>query len=88
MTYEMQRIASDPFDIACDDCPVHEITWWEEVSEEELREIHEWDIAADLSYPPALRQALIEDGQWEVPEPVFEDWLKKAITDGYVRVKE
>lgn len=39
-TYQILTSMPDPFDMACDDCSVHEIEYWENASLDLLHELH------------------------------------------------
>lgn len=88
MTYEVKRIATDPFDIMCGECQEHEIEWWEETTEEELRNDHGYMLSADLATPDRDKEWMAEAFGWKPTPERFEDWLSEAIADGYIRVVE
>ena len=86
MAYQVKREAADPFDIMCDDCPVHYIEYFEDVTEDELREDHSYMVAEDKWVPEEQKQAMAEEFGWEPTEPDFDKWLERCIAEGYVRV--
>lgn len=88
MTYEVKREAADPFSLMCSDCPVDYIEYWEEATEEELHEEHQWQCGADYSMPEWEQKRLAEQFGWEPTPADFNDWLAQAMADGYIRVKE
>lgn len=77
MKYEIKIVETDPFDIMCGDCPVHEIEWWYEVSVVELHQLHEEQMEMD--------EYMMDDDRWEPTEPDFDTWLRQSIENGYVR---
>lgn len=83
--YNVKRFASDPFDVMCSDCPVHEIEYFEQVSEEQLREDHLYMLGVDASIPDWERGMMEADGTWEPTEPDFDKWLEQCITEGYIQ---
>lgn len=86
MKYEIKRFGSDPFDVMCSDCPVHEIEWWESVTLDDLHTQHEYELAADASLPGWLVQEMRACGEWN-PTPLdFGEWLRQNIAEDHVRV--
>lgn len=51
MKYEIMVYGSDPFDIMCGDCPVHEISWWEEITLDELHDRYDEEVSEDATIP-------------------------------------
>lgn len=86
MGFEIKVFGYDPFDIMCSDCEVHEIWWWEGVTVDDLRRTHEEHMEMDAATPAWAIEDMKAQGEWE-PTPLdFEEWLRKAIKDEYVRV--
>ena len=85
--YEMMRTAIDPFDLACSDCELHEIQWFEKITEEELREAHAYELDLDKYMPDFQKDILIAEGNWYPTHESFDEWLKDNIDKGYIRVK-
>lgn len=85
MRYEVKKIDMDPFDLMCGECPVHELEYWEAVTEEELLEQHAEMIIADKYIPERDREALKDEYGWEPAEEDFNEWLEHSIRDGYIR---
>lgn len=83
--YEVKRESADPFDIMCSDCEIHYIECWEQVSEEELREDHLYDLGADSCIPENEKKVMAEEFGWTPAPEDFNEWLAQAIADGYVR---
>lgn len=83
--YEMKQYASDPFDVMCGDCPVHEIEYWQEVTEDELKEEHLYQLGADASMPDFEREMMQAEGNWWPTPEKYEDWLAECIKDGCIR---
>lgn len=72
-SYELLTSEPDPYDLACGDVPVHHMDVYNDVSLDELHQIHEQDIAyGDYTDDP------IHD---------FNQWLEYMIKSEYVRVK-
>lgn len=91
MKYEIKKIAHDPFDIACGDCPVHEIEYWAASSLEELHQFHNECIKVD-EYTPDSEKEIYEaiNGEKWKPTPVdFKEFLREEIENGNIReIKE
>lgn len=84
--YEVKCSGSDPFDIMCSDCPVHEIEWWEEATMEDLRNVHAEELEMDAATPDWAVKDMREQGLWNPTNPDFKEWLKERIVSGYVRI--
>lgn len=85
MLYEIKRCEVDPFDIMCGEGPEHEIEWWEGVTAEELHNIHQEQLEMDRATPSWAIEEMKESGTWGLTPSDFEEWLRKAIKDCYVR---
>lgn len=85
MKYEMKVFETDPFDIMCGECQEHEIEYWAPVTEEELRNDHDYYVIADKWVPEREKADLIADGMWAPTEPDFDKWLAEMIREGYIR---
>ena len=88
MTYEMKQIEVDPFDIMCGECQENYIEWWKAVTLAELKEEHEYQVAADNSIPEFQKQIMIQDNQWYETEKDFDKWIEQMIEEGYVRIAQ
>lgn len=88
--YEMKQIMVDPFDIMCGECQEHEIETWEEVSVEELCELHEKFLQDDEYIDEIDKQQFedLYDTPWKPTPETFDEFLAEAIADGYVREVE
>lgn len=89
MKYEVIRYESDPFDIMCGDCPVHEIEVWEEITLEELHEMHREFIEEDENIPDYIKDEIDEQtGKrcWTLTPKNFEEFLKEEISSGHIKV--
>lgn len=86
--YEEIRFEIDPFCIMCGEGPMEEITYWVDVTEEQLRETHEEQLSMDKAMPEFQIQQMKDEGCWVETEEKFEDWLEHCIKEGYVREKE
>lgn len=86
MKYQIRREAADPFDLMCSDCPVTYITWYEDITEEELRDLHDEQVSMDEWLPDFQKQIMIEEGQWYPTEKNFKKWLWQSIKQGYVKI--
>lgn len=90
MRYEILRTETDPFDMMCGDCEMHEIEYWEEISLDELHQHHIECVEADKNTPDFAKEeyeAMFGD-KWEDTPEDFEEFLKSAISSGYIREKE
>lgn len=85
MRYEIKRCEVDPFDIMCGECPQHEIEWWEGVTSEELHSIHLEQLEMDRATPSWAIEEMKEGGTWEPTPADYDEWLRKAIEDRYIR---
>lgn len=87
MKYEIKRYASDPFDIMCGDCMVHEIEYWKEASIEELHQFHEECIEADKFTPDIEKEEYeyMTGEKWRDTPANFEEFLKEEIANGNIR---
>ncbi len=85
MAYEVKKYGSDPFDIMCSDCPVHEIEWWEGATLDDLHGTHAEELEMDAATPDWMIEEMQEQGEWHPATPDFDEWLKEQIENGYVR---
>lgn len=87
MKYEIKRYASDPFDIMCSDCPLHEIEYWEEASIEKLHQLHEEFIEIDKHTPDFEKESYKDmlGEEWRDTPVDFEEFLKEEIASGHIR---
>lgn len=76
--YEVMRYAYDPY-------AGEEIVLWEPATIDDLQEIHQDQIDIDAHLPEFEKSAMLQDGSWYDTEEDFDEWLAKAISDGYVR---
>ncbi len=86
MKYQIRREEADPFCLMCSDCPVDYIVWYENTTEEELRDLHSEELAMDEYLPDFQKQIMMEDGQWYPTEKNFKKWLWQCIKSGYVKI--
>lgn len=87
MKYEVISYASDPFDIMCSDCPVHEIEYWTEASLEELHQFHKECMEVD-EYTPDFEKEEYEamtGEKWRNTPADFKEFLKEEIASGHIR---
>ena len=87
MKYEIKTSMPDPFDLACSDCEVHYMECWEEISVEELRQLHAEQLADDANTPDWEIEEMKANGGWNPTIPDFEMWLRQGILDGCIRTK-
>ena len=85
MTYEVKREAADPFDLMCSDCEVHYIEYFEEITEDELRDEHAYCVIEDKYMQEWEKEAMAEQFGWTPTEPDFNKWLQQCIASGYLR---
>ena len=85
--YEIKASRPDPFDLMCSDCEVHYMECWEDITIEELHQLHDEQMADDVNTPDWEIEELKANGNWEPTIPDFEKWLRQAIADGYIRAK-
>ena len=86
MEYEIKKYGSDPFDIMCSDCPVHEIEWWESATLNDLHIVHAEELEMDAYMPDWMVEEMQADCEWRPTNPDFDEWLKDEIERGYVRI--
>lgn len=79
--YETKVVEIDPFCIMCGEGPMDEIEYWKEISEEELKEIHEENLMIDEDF----RKGFIIAEDWEFTPKSFEEWINQSIADGDIR---
>lgn len=85
MKYEIKVSGSDPFDIMCSDCPVHEIEWWENATLEDLHDAHNEELAEDAAMPDWMAEEMKAQSEWHPAPHSFDEWLKERIEEGYIR---
>lgn len=51
MKYEIMTSMPDPFDLMCSDCEVHYIECWEDITIEELHQLHDEQMTDDTNTP-------------------------------------
>ena len=86
MRYQVRREAADPFDLMCSDCPINYMTWYEDATEEELRDMHSEQLNADEWIPEFQKQIMLEEGMWYPTEKDFKKWIWQSIKMGYIRI--
>lgn len=88
--YQVKVVATDPFDIMCGECQEHEITYYQDTTIEELRQMHEECLGIE-SCMTELDYQMYEDmnGEKFVPtNPDFDAWLQESIDIGFVKYEE
>lgn len=86
--YQVQVTVTDPFDIMCGEGPEHEITYFEDITLEELREMHEECLGVDACMTE-LDYQMYEDmnGEpYQLTNPDFDAWLAESIDIGYIQI--
>ena len=86
--YEMIEYVNDPFDIMCGDCTVHKMEVWHDTTEEELREMFEYELIEEKRLTDIEKEAYADMFGWKPAPTDFNEWLKQEIADGHVRIKE
>lgn len=86
MKYQVKRVEIDPFCIMCGEGPMDEIEYWEDITEEELREMHEYDVSAQKWIPEQEKLDLVEDGLLVIVSENYSEWLQQGVADGYIRM--
>lgn len=86
MRYEIKTSRPDPFDLMCSDREVHYIECWENITIEELRQLHSEQLAMDENTPDWVIEDMKKDGGWEPTIQNFDEWLRKSIEDGDIRI--
>lgn len=86
MKYEIKTSRPDPFDLACSDCEIHYIDCWEDITLEELRQLHAEQVEMDDHLPDWASDEMAEEYEWKPTIRDFDEWLRKSIEDGDIRV--
>lgn len=87
MKYEIMTSMPDPFDLMCSDCEVHYIECWEDITIEELHQLHDEQMTDDTNTPDWEIEEMKAHGEWKPTIHDFEMWLRQAIADGCIRAK-
>ncbi|MCM1222128.1 MAG: hypothetical protein NC548_47425 [Lachnospiraceae bacterium] len=88
--YQIKVTEVDPFDIMCGECVEHEVTYYQDITLEELREQHQAEMLADGWMTPDDIEIFKQVNGYDYPmtNPDFEAWLQKYIDVGYVLCQE
>lgn len=88
--YQIKVTETDPFDIMCGECQEHEITYYQETTIEELRQLHGECLGVE-SCMTELDYQMYEDMNGEPFVPTnsdFDAWLAESIDIGFVKCEE
>lgn len=84
--YQVKVTEVDPFDIMCGECQEHGVTYYKDVTLEELREMHQAEILADGWMTPDDIEIFKQVNGYDYPmtNSDFDAWLQESLDIGYV----